>query len=89
VKIVVGDGTLGYPGGAPYDRILVTAGAPRIPAAFRGRGQLKDGGRIVIPIGDPDDQHLIVAECHGGTWSETRSVACRFVPLIGADGWPG
>jgi protein-L-isoaspartate(D-aspartate) O-methyltransferase len=87
IKIVVGDGTLGWPEDTPYDRILVTAGAPRIPAAFRG--QTKDSGRIVIPVGDREDQHLIVAECRGGTWSESRSVACRFVPLIGADGWAG
>jgi protein-L-isoaspartate(D-aspartate) O-methyltransferase len=87
VKIVVGDGTLGWPQGAPYDRILVTAGAPRIPDALRA--QVNDGGRIVIPVGDRDDQRLIVAELRGGQWFETRSVACRFVPLIGAEGWAG
>jgi protein-L-isoaspartate(D-aspartate) O-methyltransferase len=87
IKIVAGDGSLGWAPGAPYDRILVTAGAPRIPAAYRA--QLKDGGRLVIPVGGRDDQRLIVAELHGEQWSESRSVACRFVPLIGADGWAG
>ena len=85
VKIAVADGTLGWPEDAPYDRILVTAGAPHIPAAYRA--QLKDGGRIVVPVGDRSEQTLLVAERHGEEWEERPSVACRFVPLVGADGW--
>jgi protein-L-isoaspartate(D-aspartate) O-methyltransferase len=84
-RIVVGDGTRGWPREAPYDRILVTAGAPRVPAAYRE--QLVDGGRIVIPLGDRSVQQLTILECHGDQWTRTQSTACRFVPLIGEDGW--
>jgi protein-L-isoaspartate(D-aspartate) O-methyltransferase len=69
-----------------YDRIIVTAGAPDVPKAYRA--QLRDGGRIVIPVGDRDQQTLLVLERHGDQWSQQRSVGCRFVPLVGADGWP-
>lgn len=87
VDFVVGDGTLGWPAGAPYDRILVTAGAPHLPRAFRE--QLAPAGRIVIPIGPADSQTLMVYHEVDGRLSETRDITCRFVPLVGADGWAG
>ena len=87
VRIVVGDGTRGRQEEAPYDRILVTAAAPRVPAAYRE--QLVDGGRIVIPLGDRDVQRLTVLDRHGEQWTRTQSTACRFVPLVGVDGWQG
>jgi protein-L-isoaspartate(D-aspartate) O-methyltransferase len=86
VQIVVGDGTLGYASGAPYDRILVTAGAPAVPSALRE--QLSpDGGRMVIPIGPPDLQHLLVVDRAGGSDRERLEEPCLFVPLIGSGGW--
>jgi len=88
VTFVVGDGTLGYPAEAPYDRILVTAGAPHIPHALRE--QLAPGGRIVIPVGDLSEQMLVVAwRDEHGEWRQQETIGCRFVPLIGADGWSG
>ena len=87
VTFHVGDGTLGCPQEAPYDRILVTAAAPRTPAAYRE--QLIDGGRIVIPMGGRrSEQALYVVERDGGKWRQTRSIGCVFVRLIGEDGWP-
>ena len=85
VAFEVGDGTLGWPAGAPYAGILVTAGAPRVPLAFRR--QLSPAGRIVIPIGDRVEQQLMVIWRDGGQWRQQSAVGCRFVPLIGADGW--
>lgn len=87
IVFVVGDGTLGYPPGAPYDRIIVTAGAPYLPQALAD--QLGPRGRIVIPVGDRDEQQLMVYIREGDKFREEGSVACRFVPLIGKDGWQG
>jgi protein-L-isoaspartate(D-aspartate) O-methyltransferase len=82
----VGDGSLGCPEHAPYDGIIVTAGAPGIPDALAG--QLAPRGRLVVPIGDEAAQELVVCERSDGEL-ETRSVCgCRFVKLIGAGGWP-
>ncbi len=85
VTIVVGDGTLGHEPAARYERILVTAGAPRVPAAYRQ--QLADGGRIVVPLGDRGQQRLVRLTRNGESWSRHEGVPCRFVPLEGADGW--
>lgn len=85
VKIVEGDGTLGWPPDAPYDGIIVTAGAPQLPQAYCQ--QLADGGRIVIPIGDLAMQNICLFERRGDQWTETRHIGCKFVPLVGQDGW--
>jgi len=85
VRIEVGDGTLGFPGAAPYDRILVTAGAPETPPALIE--QLGEGGRLVIPIGGRDEQVLTTVIKEGGEVRHVREFACRFVPLTGAQGW--
>jgi protein-L-isoaspartate(D-aspartate) O-methyltransferase len=85
VRVVVGDGTEGYPANAPYDGILVTAGAPHVPAALTA--QLADGGRLVIPVGTSYQQELLVIERRGNALRETRGEGCVFVPLVGRDGW--
>lgn len=86
VNIKVGDGTLGWPEEAPFDAILVTAGAPAVPEALAE--QLAPGGRLVIPVGNEASQTIlrIRKEADGSLTSET-GVGCRFVPLIGQQGW--
>ncbi|HEY7188082.1 MAG TPA: protein-L-isoaspartate(D-aspartate) O-methyltransferase [Vicinamibacterales bacterium] len=86
VKVIVGDGTLGAPELAPFDGILVTAGAPRVPAALLD--QLRDQGRLVIPVGPPAQQEVVVVTRDGDRFEESRREGCVFVPLIGAAGWP-
>jgi len=86
VSVLVGDGTLGWPERAPYDGILVTAGAPAVPATLRE--QLADSGRLVIPVGDEYQQHLLVITRFGDRFEERRGEACAFVPLIGRQAWP-
>jgi len=85
VTVVVGDGTLGYPEAAPYDCILVTAGAPAVPDTLRD--QLTDNGRLVIPVGPPSLQHITVVERHGDAFETRTGSPCVFVPLIGQNGW--
>ncbi|MCM8762240.1 MAG: protein-L-isoaspartate(D-aspartate) O-methyltransferase [Candidatus Omnitrophica bacterium] len=85
VKIKVGDGTLGWDEFSPYDRIVVTAAGPEIPPSLYN--QLKDGGIIIMPVGDRYFQDLILVK-KIGTRMERRSFGgCQFVPLIGTGGW--
>ena len=85
VAIKVYDGTYGWKEMAPFDAIIVTAGSPDIPAPLVE--QLKEGGRMVIPVGDRYGQQLItVVKTSEGTITE-RSIPCVFVPLIGNHGW--
>ena len=86
VKVVVGDGSKGYPELAPYDRIIVTAAAPRVPDPLVA--QLKPGGRMVIPVGDRYFQYLYVVEKTADGRIVSRPVtSCLFVPLVGEYGW--
>ncbi|MFA5238029.1 MAG: protein-L-isoaspartate O-methyltransferase, partial [Methanoregula sp.] len=85
VKIVVGDGTLGYPPSAPYNGIIITAATPEIPVPLRE--QLAEGGRLVAPVGDRSLQELVVLERFGDRFTEERHGGVRFVPLIGEHGW--
>jgi protein-L-isoaspartate(D-aspartate) O-methyltransferase len=87
VHVVVGDGTTGLAEHAPYDAILVTAGAPAVPHALRQ--QLADGGRLVIPVGPASHQDLMVCRRRGSSFEDRTGEACVFVPLVGRDGWPG
>jgi len=85
VEVIVGDGTLGHPPGAPYNGIIITASAPDIPSPLID--QLADGGRLVAPIGSRDLQELVVIERHQKTFTRERHGGVRFVPLIGEHGW--
>ena len=84
----LGDGSLGLPGLAPFDGILVTAGAPALPPALLR--QLRIGGRLVVPVGahDPGQQQLLRITREGPeAYVREQLGACRFVPLRGAAGW--
>jgi protein-L-isoaspartate(D-aspartate) O-methyltransferase len=81
-----GDGTKGWPEAAPFDRILITAGAPRVPEALL-KSQLADGGIAVVPVGPADDQMLMEIHRQGDNLVSTDICACRFVKLIGQEGW--
>lgn len=89
VTVVTGDGSLGFPGRAPYDCILATAGAPRLPPAWAG--QLAVGGRILAPVGDSRYAQVlwIARRRPDGTLEIRRGTPCAFVPLIGEQAWPG
>ena len=85
VDVHVGDGSLGLPEHAPFDSIVVAAAAPDVPASLYE--ELVPGGRLVVPVGGPDGQRLevIVASPEGP--AVMKSVPCRFVPLLGAEGF--
>jgi protein-L-isoaspartate(D-aspartate) O-methyltransferase len=85
VQVLTGDGSIGYPEGAPYDAISVGAAAPDLPA--RLIDQLRDSGRLVIPVGTREDQSLMVVTKKDGAPNSRVATQCRFVPLRGAEGW--
>ena len=80
VQVRVGDGYQGWPEAGPFDGIMVTAAAPRVPDPLKA--QLKDGGRLVIPVGD-ESQELMVVTRRGDTFEERRILPVRFVPMTG------
>ncbi|MCK6466454.1 MAG: protein-L-isoaspartate(D-aspartate) O-methyltransferase [Phycisphaerae bacterium] len=85
VHLRCADGTLGWSETAPFDRIIVTAAGPQIPPALLD--QLRDGGILVAPIGDEQDQRLLKVRRNGPRLIETPLIAVRFVRLIGKSGW--
>ena len=85
VEVHVGDGSLGLLEHAPYDAITVAAAAPDMPASLYE--QLVVGGRLVVPVGGPAGQRLEVVVRSPEGPAITRSVPCRFVPLVGAEGF--
>jgi protein-L-isoaspartate(D-aspartate) O-methyltransferase len=85
VECHVGDGSLGWPADAPYDGIIVTAGAPELPMVLYS--QLRPGGRLVIPIGAGHPQMLKTILRSDNGPQVTDICECSFVPLIGAEGW--
>jgi protein-L-isoaspartate(D-aspartate) O-methyltransferase len=80
------DGALGWAEQAPFDRILVAAGAPKLPRKFL-LAQLKEGGKAVLPIGPHEEQMLTEVTRVGGELIVKDVCACRFVKLIGDEGW--
>jgi protein-L-isoaspartate(D-aspartate) O-methyltransferase len=85
VQVVVGDGTQGWPDGAPYDAIVVTAGGPSVPEPLPMQLQ-REGGRLVMPVGGRHHQLLTVVERNGDEVRTRELDPVVFVPLIGAHG---
>lgn len=85
VVVICGDGSFGYPPLAPFDAISVAAGAPEVPHTLLD--QLKDPGCLVIPVGERNDQELRVVWKRGGRIKSRVATMCRFVPLLGGEGW--
>jgi protein-L-isoaspartate(D-aspartate) O-methyltransferase len=87
VSMLLGDGTIGWREYAPYDAILVSAGAPEVPAPLVE--QLADGGTLLIPLGTKDEQILVSVERRGPEVVRRDIAPVRFVPLLGTHGWQG
>ena len=85
VHVIVSDGTMGLPEHAPFDGIIVTAGAPEVPQEYLD--QLNMHGRLVIPVGSRYSQVLYQIRKTPGGIRKTVSTACVFVPLVGKSGW--
>ena len=85
VSVIHGDGSKGWPEAAPYDRIIVAAAAPQVPQPLFE--QLKEGGRLIIPVGSTEMQELLLVRKKDDRQLATVLEGCRFVPLIGAEGF--
>jgi protein-L-isoaspartate(D-aspartate) O-methyltransferase len=85
VLVMVGDGSQGWPELEPYDRVMVTAGSPKVPEPLKA--QLKEGGRLVCPVGSRELQTLWIVTRARGAYETDTSINCVFVPLVGRDGW--
>jgi protein-L-isoaspartate(D-aspartate) O-methyltransferase len=85
VEVVVGDGGNGFPDRAPFDAIVVSAAAPQIPRPLFE--QLREGGRMIVPVGPAQAQELQLVRKHGGQPVVSSMEGCRFVPLIGSEGY--
>jgi protein-L-isoaspartate(D-aspartate) O-methyltransferase len=86
VEVLLGDGSHGLSERAPFDAIVVSAAAPQIPPPLFE--QLREGGRMVIPVGPAHAQELQLVRKHEGQPVLTNLEGCRFVPLIGSEGYP-
>ena len=85
IALHVGDGTIGWSEHAPYDAIIVTAGAPELPKPLLE--QLSPGGRLIIPVGDEQGQALMLVRRNGSGFAAEQLGDCRFVKLLGKYGW--
>jgi protein-L-isoaspartate(D-aspartate) O-methyltransferase len=83
--LLYGDGTKGLPSKAPFDKIIVTAGAPVIPKALTD--QLAEGGILIIPVGGREFQQMVRIKKTNGNLQEERLANFAFVPLLGESGW--
>lgn len=83
-----GDGTLGWPDAAPFERILIAAGAPDVPRHLL-LSQLIEGGLAVLPIGPAEEQMLVRITRQGDKLTSADICPCRFVKLVGEEGWQG
>ena len=83
VRVIVGDGSQGFPECAPYDAIIVSAAAANVPAALLA--QLGEGGRMIIPVGTPDTQQLHLVRMEAGQPRVALREQCRFVPLVSGE----
>jgi len=87
ITFKTGDGSIGWPEEAPFDAILVAASVPEPPDALKR--QLKIGGRLIVPVGEADEQRLLrIRRTDEEKFQEDDLGGVRFVPLIGAQGWP-
>jgi protein-L-isoaspartate(D-aspartate) O-methyltransferase len=84
VRVITGDGTRGFREAAPYDAIIASAAAPEVPHELVG--QLAEGGRMIIPVGQQDTQQLQLIEQRNGTLHTALRELCRFVPMIPGNG---
>lgn len=83
--LVLADGSTGLPSYAPFDRIIITAAAPSAPESLLS--QLADGGRMILPTGGKNEQTIIWYDRRGDRLIESSGIGCRFVRLVGAEGW--
>jgi protein-L-isoaspartate(D-aspartate) O-methyltransferase len=88
VRVRTGDGSTGWPEEAPFQAIIVTAGAPSTPSSLLEQ-LCPDGGRLVAPVGDRNLQRVKRVVRHGSEFVTETMLACRFVPLVGEEGWGG
>ncbi len=86
IKIKTGDGSLGWQEESPFDRIIITAASPRIPLPLTE--QLKENGKLILPLGESFSQVLTVIEKKQGKIESTPVCGCVFVPLVGKYGYP-
>jgi len=86
IRFELGDGSLGWPTHAPYDRIVVSAACPAMPQALQD--QLAEGGILAAPVGGAGGQTLEIVTRRNGRLESRAGIACTFVPLLGAQGFP-
>ncbi len=86
VRVVVGDGSLGWPEGAPYDAIIVTAAGPSVPEPLLDQLST-EGGRLVMPVGSREQQWLTLIQRHGSAYTRREVEPVVFVPLVGEHGF--
>jgi len=85
IQVKVSDGGYGWPEYAPFDGIVVTAAAPEVPAPLTA--QLKDGARLIVPVGPRGEQNLLCLQRHGNSIEKSVLAPVAFVPLLGEHGW--
>ena len=86
IQVKIGDGTLGWLEAAPFDAAVVAAAAPAVPTPLVE--QLREGGRLIIPVGDSEKQTLLRIRKSANEMAQEKLFACQFVPLRGRHGWP-